>query len=292
LVRSTIGIEIAAGVRVARAVGVGALGLLALGGSAALAQGKLDGRYSASLAGVTIGKGAWVIDITDDQFTAAASGQTTGLLRVFASGEGSGASRGYIINGNLISSSYAASVTADKKTEELRVLLNGGMVKDYSVDPPTPPHPDRVPLAEVHRHGVTDPMTAALMRVAGSGDVVSPEACARTLPIFDGRLRYDLRLAFKRIEMVKAEKGYEGPVAVCAVYFTPLAGYIPDRPAIKYLVAQRDMEVWLAPIAGTRVVVPFRMVIPTPLGTGILEATQFISAPQPPRATPTSAKLQ
>jgi hypothetical protein len=270
---------------------VSALGLLAFGSDCAYAQGKLDGRYTASLAGVTIGKGAWIIDIADDHYTAAASGMTTGLLRVFASGEGTGASSGYIINGNLLPSSYAASLTADKKTEELRIVISAGNVKEYSVDPPTPPHPDRIPLAEAHRRGVTDPMTATLMRVLGSGDLVSPEACARTLPIFDGRMRYDLRLAFKRFETVKAEKGYEGQVAVCAVYFTPIAGYIPDRPAIKYLIAQRDMEVWLAPIAGTRVVVPYRMVIPTPIGTGILEATQFISEPQPPRPTPTSVKL-
>jgi hypothetical protein len=270
---------------------VSVLGLLALGADCARAQGKLDGRYTATLAGVPIGKGAWVIDIADDHFTAAASGMTTGLLRVFASGEGTGASQGYIINGNLLPSSYAASLTADKKTEELRILISGGTVKEYSVDPPTPPHPDRIPLAEPHKRGVTDPMTATLMRVLGTGDVITPDACARTLPIFDGRMRYDLRLAFKRFENVKADRGYEGPVVVCAVYFTPLAGYIPDRPAIKYLIAPRDMEVWLAPIAGTRVVVPFRMVIPTPLGTGVLEATQFISAPQPPRPTPTSAKL-
>jgi Protein of unknown function (DUF3108) len=270
---------------------VSALGLLAFGSDYAHAQGKLDGRYTASLAGVPIGKGAWVIDIADDHYTAAASGMTTGLLRVFASGEGTGASSGYIINGSLIPSSYAASLTADKKTEDLRIVLSGGTVKEYSVEPPTPPHPDRIPLADAHRRGVTDPMTATLMRVLGTGDVVSPEACARTLPIFDGRMRYDLRLAFKRFENVKADKGYEGQVAVCAVYFTPIAGYIPDRPAIKYLIAQRDMEVWLAPIAGTRVVVPFRMVIPTPLGTGVLEATQFVSEPQPPRPTPTSVKL-
>jgi hypothetical protein len=270
---------------------VSALGLLAFASDYARAQGKLDGRYTASLAGVPIGKGAWVIDIADDHYTAAASGMTTGLLRVFASGEGTGASSGYIINGSLIPSSYAASLTADKKTEELRIVLSGGTVKEYSVDPPTPPHPDRIPLADAHRRGVTDPMTATLMRVLGSGDVLSPEACARTLPIFDGRMRYDLRLAFKRFETVKAEKGYEGQVVVCAVYFTPIAGYIPDRPAIKYLIAQRDMEVWLAPIAGTRVVVPYRMVIPTPLGTGVLEATQFVSEPQPPRPTPTSARL-
>jgi len=106
--------------------------------------------------------------------------------------------------------------------------------------------------------------------------------------VFDGRLRYDLKLAYKRMEMVKAEKGYEGPVVVCSVSFVPIAGYVPDRAAIRYLVAQRDMEVWLAPIAGTRVVVPFRFSVPTPLGMGVLEATQFISAPR--RAA--SAKVQ
>jgi len=259
-------------------------------GHAVHAQGKLEGRYSASLAGITIGQGSWTIDIWEDQYRAVVSGMTTGILRVFASGEGSGAAQGYVSGGNLIPSSYASTITADKRTEELRIVISGGTVKDYSVDPPSPPYPDRVPITEAHRRGVTDPMSAALMYVAGNGDLMSPDACNRTLPIFDGRMRYDLTLAFKRIETVKAEKGYQGPVVVCATYFTPLAGYLPERAAIKYLVAQRDMEVWLAPIAGTRVVVPFRMVIPTPLGTGVLEATQFLSSPQPPRGA--SAKLQ
>ena len=69
---------------------------------------------------------------------------------------------------------------------------------------------------------------------------------------------------------------------VCAVYFAPVAGHIPERSAIKYLIAQRDMEVWLAPIAGTRLMVPYRVSIPTPIGIGVLQATQFVSIPQPP----------
>jgi hypothetical protein len=89
---------------------------------------------------------------------------------------------------------------------------------------------------------------------------------------------------FKRMEAVKAEKGYQGPVVVCAVYFIPISGYIPERYAIKYLAAMRDAEVWLAPIAGTRVVVPYRFSLPTPVGTGVLQATQFISVAKPPRA--------
>ncbi len=47
----------------------------------------------------------------------------------------------------------------------------------------------------------------------------------------------------------------------------------------------RDMEMWLAPIAGTRVMVPYRASVPTPIGLGVLQATQFMSMPQPSKAT-------
>jgi hypothetical protein len=258
------------------------------------AQGKLDARYVASLGGVPIGKGAWVIEIGDDQYTAAASGMTTGLLRVFATGQGSGASRGVIRGDNLMPTTYASSINNDKRVEELRIVLSSGTVKEYSADPPTVFNPDRIPLTDAHRRGVVDPMSATLVRVPGTADPVAPEACRRTVPVFDGRMRFDLHMSFKRIEKVHAEKGYEGPVVVCGVQFTPVAGHVPDRAAIKYLVAQRDIEVWLAPISGTRVLVPFRVSVPTPLGTGVLEATQFVSVatPAPPRPTPASANAR
>jgi hypothetical protein len=121
---------------------------------------------------------------------------------------------------------------------------------------------------------------------------MAPEACQRTLSIFDGRMRYDLQLAFKRMDSVKADKGYKGPVVVCAVYFLPIAGFIPSRAAIKYLVELREAECWLAPVAGTRVLVPFRVQIPTPIGLAMLEATHFVSAAQPSRPAATPMKMQ
>ena len=255
------------------------------------AQGKLDARYTASLAGIPIGKGAWVIDIADDQFTAAASGMTTGLLRVFSSGQGTGASRGAVAGGQLVAASYGASLTADKKSEEVRMSLSAGAVKEVIVVPPPPPNPGAIPLTEAHRRGVTDPMTGSLFRVPGNGELLGAEACLKSVSIFDGRMRYDLQMSYKRTDKVKAEKGYEGPVVVCAVYFAPIAGYVPDRAAMKYLIALREMELWLAPILGTRVLVPFRFSVPTPLGLGVLEATQFNSNAQPPKAAaPATAK--
>jgi hypothetical protein len=263
-----------------------------LGAGCAAAQGKLDARYSVSLAGVPIGKGAWVIDIADGQYTAAASGMTTGLVSLFASGQGSSASRGYVRSGQLVPSTYASNIASDRKAEDLRIVLRNGAVKDVSIDPATPPHPNRIPVPDAHRRGVVDPMSAALIRVNGAGEPVSAEACNRTIAIFDGRMRYDLRLSFKRFDRVRAGRGYEGPVVVCAVRFAPLSGYVPERPSMIYLQAVTEAEFWLAPIAGTRVLVPFKALLPTPYGMGVLEASQFVSVPGAARATPTSAGMQ
>jgi uncharacterized protein DUF3108 len=267
--------------------------VLAVWPCAGHAQGKLDARYVATLAGIPIGKGAWVVDIADDHYTAAASGMTTGLLSVFAGGQGSGASRGNVAGGQPTASSYAATLVTERKRDEVRMLLAAGNVRDFAVEPPVSPDPDRIPLTDAHRRGVTDPMTGSLYRVAGNGDPLSPNSCPRTISIFDGRMRYDVRMAFKRMEQVKAERGYQGPAVVCSVQFAPIAGFIPDRAAIRYLVSQQDIEAWLVPLAGTRVLVPFRLSVPTPLGLGVLQATHFVSTAQASRRpTAATAKTQ
>lgn len=263
----------------------------------ASAQGRLEAQYTMSLAGLPIGRGTWVIDISDSQYSATAKGGSIGLLRAFTGGEGTTVTQGTLQGGKPLQATYSATIKSSKKTDEIRLTVNKGDVKDLKLDPPRDTEADRVPVTEDHQHGVLDPMTATLIRVPGTGNPMAPEACQRTLAVFDGRLRYDLQLAFKRMDKVKAEKGYEGPVVVCAVYFTPVAGYIPSRAAIKYMAKLRDIEVWLAPIAGTRVLVPFRTSGPTPVGTAVLEATQFVSvakeaakAPEKPPAKAASTE--
>lgn len=251
----------------------------------AWAQGKLEARYSVTLAGLPIGKGSWVISLDESRYSAAASGVTTGLMRVFTGGEGTTASHGVINGGTLVSSVYAATIKSRKKTDEIRLTVNNGTLKELKVDPPPEKDAERVPVTKAHEHGILDPMAAALLRVPGDGNPLRPEACARKLSIFDGRLRYDLQLAYKRIDHVKADKGYAGPALVCAVYFSPIAGHIPSRRTIQYLTHLRDIEVWLAPIAGTRVLVPFRASGPTPLGEARLEAEQFVTVGRPTRAS-------
>jgi hypothetical protein len=95
-----------------------------------------------------------------------------------------------------------------------------------------------------------------------------PQACKRTVAIFDGHTRYNLRLAFERFSMAHPNEGYQGKVVVCSVKFLPVAGNDPKHFLVTYLAAQHETEIWLAPLSGTRLLVPYRASISTPMGLG------------------------
>lgn len=251
----------------------------------AFAQGKLDAQYIVTLAGIPIGKGSWSIEVGETHYSASATGATTGLMRVLTEGEGSTTAQATFGGGKVLKATYVSTIRSRKQKDEVHVTLDKGDVKDSRSDPPPDHERERIPVSEADLHNVFDPMTASILAASGTGNPVSADVCERTMAVFDGRLRYDLKLAYKRMETVKSEKGYNGPAVVCAVYFTPVSGYIPSRATIRYLAKQRDMEIWLAPIEGTRMLVPFRAQGPTPIGEAIMVATQFVTAATPSHAS-------
>jgi hypothetical protein len=246
---------------------------------------KLDAVYTASLIGIPIGQISWTIELSDKRYTAAATGSTIGLLRIFANGHGAANAHGIVNANEPVASDFLVKYVSGGSSDEIKIVFSGGKAKESLTHPPKP-DPSGVPLTDANRVGVVDPMTALLIRVPGNGDTAVAAACERKIAVFDGHMRYDLQLAFKRIEQVRATTGYQGPAVVCALYFSPLAGYDIGRSGVRYLKAQRGMEMWLVPIAGTRLLVPFRVSVPTPIGLGILQATRFVLAPE---AEPSSA---
>ncbi len=267
-------------------IAAGLLGAAADGGVGEVgAPVKLDVAYTASLLGIPLGQISWTVEVSDKRYTAAATGSTAGLLRIFANGHGAANAHGIVNANEPVASDFVVKYESGNASDEIKIVFSGGKAKESMTHPPRP-DTSGVPLTDANRVGVVDPMTALLMRVAGNGDTAVPAACERKIAVFDGHMRYDLQLAFKRIEQVRANAGYQGPAVVCALYFSPLAGYDIGRSGIRYLKAQRDMEMWLAPIAGTRLLVPFRVSVPTPIGLGVLQATRFVLAPA---AEPSSA---
>jgi len=243
----------------------------------AAAQGRLQGQYEATFAGIPVLEGTLNVDIRDDRFSVTVSGNTVGFMRFVKGSSFTWLAKGRVMNGALIATNYRATTTTSKKTQEIHITLANGNVKEFSFVPDRPSDRNRTPVTDAHRRGVHDPLTALFVQIPGTGDVLTPDDCHTSAAVFDGHVRYDLNFAFKRMETVTAEKGYRGPVVVCAEHIIPVAGYTPEQ--IK--LAQRSSEVAFAPISGTRVLAPFWIKQSTPLGTLEIEATTFITEPQP-----------
>ena len=61
--------------------------------------------------------------------------------------------------------------------------------------------------------------------------------------------------------------GAPDPMTALLVY-VPVAGYDPKHFLVTYLAAQHETEIWLAPLGGARLLVPYRASISTPMGLG------------------------
>jgi hypothetical protein len=252
----------------------------------AFAEARLQVRYKASLAalqdlkGVEVGQATLTLDVTEEGYAAAGSAKVSGFARLISKGEGSAAARGNFINGKVSPLTYSSTSESDKKDEEIRISLASNIVTEFAVSPPTKPADDRVPVTEQHRQGVVDPMSAAVITVPGNGDMLAPDSCNRTISIFDGRQRYDLVFSYERTEAAKNVKGYSGPMLVCRVDYRAIAGHRTSKLQVKYMEDNKNIFVWLAPVAGTRVLFPIRVSIVTLVGVVLVEAETFSAEPR------------
>ena len=239
----------------------------------ASAQTKLDAAYTATLWGLPVGHISWTVELNDNRFKAAARGAITGLLRIVADGRGDVSVHGAMSEGKPVPSVFSLNLIAGKWSDDVRIVFSGGKAQEHVAAAAVKTNPDQVPLTDANRVGVVDPMTALLVHIPGAGAIAVPQACDRSVAVFDGHARYNLRLAFKRLDDVKTDEGYQGRAVVCSLKFVPVAGHDPKRYLVTYLAAQHDIEVWLAPLAGSRLLVPYRVTMPTPIGMGVLQAT-------------------
>jgi Protein of unknown function (DUF3108) len=258
-------------------LGVLALLLAATPDKPARAQGKVKAHYTISMTGVTFGEIVWLIDIGDTLYTTSANGNASGVLSVLLNGEGSVAAQGNIAADRLNPSSYTSTITDDDGTIKLQLTFaDGGATEQIKPQPPV--RADRVPVTDADRRGIADPLSAVLISTKLGGGTLAASDCNHTLKIFDGRRRYNLALSYDRIDKVAIERGYSGPILVCGVVLQPIAGYRADSMMVKYVAGRRDMELWFAPIAGTSIMAPVRVLMPTLIGTLKIQADQFEAA--------------
>ena len=227
--------------------------------------------YDISLLGLTLGRANLSGGIDDRGYKLDLVARLTGLVGGFTGGRGAGTASGTIAAGRPVAASFAVSSASSSESRTVRMALAGGGVSAVEIAPPIDEKPDRVPVKDDHKRNIIDPLSAFLMPVAAKGPNA---ACNRTLPIFDGAARYDIKLTPAGTREVTLD-GYRGPVAICQARYVPIAGHRALRPSTKFMAENREISTWLAPVAGTNVMVPVRISVKTMIGTAVVEASRF-----------------
>jgi len=235
---------------------------------------RLETAYSIYLTGLPVARGSVTVDLTETGYVASGGAKTSRLIRLISKSDGSVSVRGKLEANRMITSNFSGRYHSSRHEQKIELSVVKGVATEISIEPPLPDNDKgRVPITKDSRTNIVDPMSAMLAFVA-KGDLLSPESCNRTIPIFDGRYRFNVVLSYARTEKSMRAEGYQGPALVCQARYVPIAGH-RDRETVQQMADNRDMFVWLAPVAGTRVLAPIKASISSPIGNFVVEATSF-----------------
>lgn len=141
---------------------------------------------------------------------------------------------------------------------------------------------DRYPVSDLEKQLSVDPMSAIMQIILGASlDAQNP--CGGTIPVFDGRRRFNLIMEQRETEHISTGRGkaFEGEALKCWIGFKRVAGYKPRKAKstdrTDGLSEWPDIYMWLAPInSPDRLIhMPIRFEAKTRLGAVIARATKL-----------------
>ncbi len=231
-------------------------------------------RYSVSLVGFRIGEANAKGAVSAAAYRVALDAHLTGLAAWLAHMRIALVSSGEIHRGSVLPNAYATTAATARDTRTVRMALEGGNVRAVDISPPLEDESIRIPVSSADKRNILDPTSALIMAVPAGEPLVGPAACNRTLPIYDGVVRFDLTMTYTSTRNVSVT-GYDGPVSVCAVRYKPIAGHRYDSRSTKFMAENHDIEVWLAPIERAHVVIPFHIGLRTMAGMAYVDAIEM-----------------
>ncbi len=183
----------------------------------------------------------------------------------------SGSYKGYTITPKRFNFSFADN----KKSGSIKMRFTGAQVSSLKIRPHKAPSASAIPVTRSHMTNVYDPFSALLAFTSTGKSYKS--VCQKTIPIFEGKMRFDIKLSFKKVARInqRSSGGYSGRLVVCKAKYVPISGHKPHKKEVRFMAKNNGVEVWLMPLPHSRMYVPYQIIVPTPYGTGKLVSSFF-----------------
>jgi hypothetical protein len=228
------------------------------------------GDYTVSFLGLSVAKATFKSRYENEVYSIQGSVSTAGLAQIFDDTRGTVSTSGRVLADGIQPGKFRADYTSGKKKSLIDIGFDGGRVVSTKVVPtPKRRGSDWLPLDMNDLAGVADPISATVIRA----DTIE-KVCGRTVKLYDGEMRADLKLAFVSKGRISV-KGYEGPTVTCRLAFEPVSGFAKKRKALKFLQNKSRIDVTFAPLGKTGIYAPVRATVGTQIGTITLDARRF-----------------
>ncbi|MFC3703944.1 DUF3108 domain-containing protein [Devosia honganensis] len=205
------------------------------------------------------------VDFGDDgrRYELDLSANVTGLGSVVASGTATASASGSSAGRELQPDSFRLETRANGEKFNVNVGYADRNVSVFQVEPPVLDSYDRVPLERAHLHGVGDFLSAFVLK----GGALDRSLCQRTLNIFTGVERFDIRMGFLDTdEATSPRTGYQGPVVACSIRYEPVSGHFQSSDITRYLAESSRIIIWYAPLGQSGYFIPYRVMLGTTMG--------------------------
>ncbi|MGI9357734.1 MAG: DUF3108 domain-containing protein [Rhizobiaceae bacterium] len=253
---------------------IGCVALITSGSAVANEKAILNSTLDISFAGLPVGTLSHTYAVSVRNYSIKGSIKSNRLVSMVAGTKANFSSSGRISGAKLVPASQSLKYKSRRKKGAITLAFTSGNVRSASVWPKRKIRKGTVPIVADHRRGVIDPVSALVFAVGeneiGNGDSV----CNRTLPVFDGTSRYNLNMSFASAATATA-KGFRGDVFICNVRYQPIAGHRPHKKNVKFLKANRNMQVTMARIGVTNTYGLFGFRVKTRNGTAVGRANTF-----------------
>jgi hypothetical protein len=247
------------------------LALLFLYGPPHAEAGALSIEYSVSIRGFPLGTARLKSESEDGRYETEFSARVSGLARIFSDAEMSAHAAGNLAPDRPYPEEYDHIWIEDGETETVRMRFAGSAVTEIGLEPPRR-RPERyAPVTEADKADALDPVSAFLWPVAEDG----PESCGRTLPLIDGKHRFNIELAFARkATFTPRNASAPMPALVCSMRYRQISGHRLNRKGGGFMKEDSEAEVWMVP-AGDGILAPAQVSLESRVGRIVLRAAKF-----------------
>jgi len=240
---------------------------------------ELRAKYRISFLGFDLARANLIAKVEHGLYALRVGYKTTGLVKVFAAATGDVSATGMIDAEHMMPAEFHEATKENAREAKVDMTIAKSNIIENQAMPEVTPDPDRIVLKPDDRRGVLDPLSAVLIPTLKGKDSLG-SACNRTIPVFDGWVRFNIVMTLKETRTL--DKGpFKGEAAVCAVRWVPISGYIPTRSGTKFMMNNKDLDVTLAPVGDTGYVAPIHIGVQTLHGHVDVDAVEFTTIDKP-----------